>query len=217
MSKVIIAPSILSADFSCPGEALALIASSGAEWTHLDIMDGHFVPNLSFGPKMVKDLRPLSKSIFDVHLMTANPERLLSDFVQAGADYITFHIETVVHADRLINAIRDSGKKAGISVVPSTPLSVIEEILPLVDQVLVMTVNPGFGGQKLIPYCVEKIRRLKKLREERHMSFLIAADGGINEETAPSIRAAGVDVIIAGSAFFEADDARRMVRVLRGE
>jgi len=217
MRKVIIAPSILSADFSCPKEALMLIESSGAEWTHLDIMDGHFVPNLSFGPKMVKDLRPLSRSIFDVHLMTSNPEMLLPDFLQAGADYITFHIEAVVHADRLVGMIRDKGKKVGISLVPSTPLSALEEILPLVDQVLVMTVNPGFGGQKIISYCIEKIKKLKKIREERRLAFLIAADGGINEKTAQLVRDAGADVIIAGSAFFEAQDPHQLVRVLRGE
>ncbi len=216
MSQRIVAPSVLSADFSRLGEAVAEIAASSAEWVHLDVMDGAFVPNLTFGPKTVADLRPHTDAVFDVHLMTERPEALIASFAEAGADNITFHIEASVHAHRTVQAIRELGKKPGISLVPSTPISALEEILPFVDLVLVMTVNPGFGGQTLIPACLEKARRLSRIREERGLSFLISADGGLNEKTAAAAREAGVDVIVAGSAFFAAPDKAAVVRTLRG-
>jgi ribulose-phosphate 3-epimerase len=206
----------LAANFSRLAEAEAAIDASGAEWTHLVVMDGHFVPNLSFGPKMVADLRPLSVSIFDVHLMIDNPGDYIAHFAHAGADYITFHIEAAVHAHRLLTAIRDLGKKPGISIVPSTPLSQIEEILPDLDLVLVMTVNPGFGGQALIPNCLEKVKKLVRIREERGLSFLISVDGGINAGTAEKAREAGVDVMVAGEAFFKAQDRKALVALLKG-
>jgi len=202
MQTCLVALSLLSADFSEMGRAVRLMESSGADWVHLDVMDGRFVPNLTFGPKMAADLRAITSLPFDVHLMTEEPERLLPAFIEAGANWITFHVEATVHCHRHLETIRSAGARAGIAIVPSTPVSAIEELLPDVDLVLVMTVDPGFGGQSLIPSCLDKVRRLRDLRRDRGFGFAISVDGGINGETAAAAATAGANVFVMGSAFF---------------
>jgi len=181
---------------------------------HLDVMDGQFVPNLTFGPKLVEDLRPRSRAFFDAHLMVETPERIVKAFADAGADSITFHLEAAVHPHRLLQEIRGLGKKAGISIVPSTPAGMLSELLPFVDLILIMTVNPGFGGQRLIPECLDKLRFLAEERQKRGLGYLLSVDGGINSETAASAITAGADVLVIGSAFFSAADKKAFVNRL---
>ena len=197
-----LAPSLLSADLADLKNAVKIIENNGGTVVHIDVMDGRFVPQISYGQPVVQSLRPYTKLPFDVHLMVEHPEEQVESFAKAGADWITFHHEACVHSHRLVQGIHDLGKKAGISIVPSTPVSAIKEMLEYVDLVLVMTVNPGFGGQKLIPSCVKKITELVELRKQLGLDFMISVDGGVNAETIGSVADAGADVIVSGSAFF---------------
>lgn len=211
-----IAPSILSADFSQLANEIVKVEKAGADWIHIDVMDGHFVPNLTFGPPVVAAIRKVTKLPFDVHLMVSNPQDLIEPFVQAGADVITVHAETAPHLHRLIQAIKDSGKKAGVSLNPSTPLSAIEEVLSDVDMILIMSVNPGYGGQKFIPGAVDKIARLKALVDQRNLTVDIQVDGGINAVTARQVVAAGANILVAGSAVYGAQDMTQAIKDIRG-
>jgi ribulose-phosphate 3-epimerase len=213
MRKTIIAPSIFAADFADFGGAVKCIEESGAEWIHMDIMDGQFVPNMSFGPKLIEDLRRRSSAFFDIHLMVNTPEKIIPAFI--GADAITFHFEAVTHTHRLLQEIHSMGKKAGISIVPSTPAKMLSEVLPYIDLALVMTVNPGFGGQELIQQCLEKVSCLAEERKERGLDFLISVDGGINLKNASAAIAAGSNVLVAGTAFFKANDKTEFIRQMR--
>ena len=205
MSKFILSPSILAADFTNLGESLRFIESKKADWVHIDVMDGSFVPNITFGQPVVSALRKISNLQFDVHLMIENPQLHISSFVEAGADLITFHYEAAVHHHRIVQQIHNLEKKAGISIVPSTPVSVLQDILPFVDLVLIMSINPGFGGQTLIPRCIEKIAQLDELRSKNGYNFRLSVDGGINNKTIGMAVDAGADVIVSGSSFFSGD------------
>ena len=197
-----LAPSLLSADFSSLENAIKQIEENGGSVVHIDVMDGQFVREITYGQPVVRSIRKLTKLPFDVHLMVENPENKIDSFVDAGADWITFHYEATNHAHRLIQMIHEKGKLAGVSICPGTPINLLSEILKCADIILVMTVNPGWGGQKIIQSCVEKIAELKKIREEKGYNYLISVDGGVNSQTLESVKSAGADIIVSGSAFF---------------
>ncbi|PKK81795.1 MAG: ribulose-phosphate 3-epimerase [Thermoplasmata archaeon HGW-Thermoplasmata-2] len=200
---MLIAPSILSADFSRLGEEVKAVDAAGADWIHVDVMDGHFVPNITIGPLVVKAIRGATKKTFDVHLMIENPDKYVEDFAKAGADIITVHAEACPHLNRTIQHIKMLGKKAGVSINPATPVSAVEEALGDIDLVLLMAVNPGFGGQEFIKSSPAKIRKLKALMEIKGISVPIEVDGGINAETAKLVKEAGASVLVAGNAIFK--------------
>ncbi len=197
-----LSPSLLSADFSDLNSAFKFIEEKGGSFVHVDVMDGHFVPQVSYGQPVISSIRKCTKLPFDVHLMIERPENSIVSYIDSGADIVTFHIEATCHADRCIQLVHSAGKKAGVALCPATPLSAVEEILPFVDLVLVMSVNPGWGGQKLIPYTIEKIQKLADIQREKNFKYLISVDGGINQETLENVLEAGTDIVVSGSSFF---------------
>lgn len=207
-----IAPSILSADFYRLGEEIEGALKTGVDWVHVDVIDGHFAPPITFGSKIVSDIKKHNKAFCDVHLMISNPEDLIMQFVEAGSDLINFHCEVVCHGDRLVNMIKENKKLAGVTINPSTPVSFIQHYLPIVDLVLVMSVNPGYSGQKCIDYNFEKLKELKAIRDKNKYKYLIEIDGGISLTNVEIALKSGADVIVTGSSFFGAslDDKKKI-------
>ncbi|MBP1043439.1 ribulose-phosphate 3-epimerase [Vagococcus sp. BWB3-3] len=210
-----IAPSILSADFANLERDIVLVEKAGADYIHVDVMDGQFVPNITLGPNVVSAIRPVTKLPLDVHLMIMNPERYVEDFAKAGADFIVVHQESTLHLHRVLQMIRNAGVKAGVVINPATPVSAIKQVLKMVDLVLVMTVNPGFGGQAFIPECLAKIEELANLRNELGLTYEIEVDGGVVPETAKLCAQAGADVFVAGSYVYNSDAPKERIQALR--
>lgn len=202
MKTPILAPSLLSADFANLGSEIKKIETNCGQAVHIDVMDGSFVPEITYGEPVIRSVRKLTKLPFDIHLMIDKPELHIESFAQAGADWITFHYEATNHAHRIIQMIHEKGLKAGVALCPGTPVDALSELLPCADIILVMTVNPGWGGQKIIPSCVEKVASLKKLREENGYGYKISVDGGVNNETLSQVLEAGTDIVVSGSCFF---------------
>lgn len=215
MKHTMIAPSILSADFSRLGEEITAVARAGADVIHVDVMDGHFVPNITIGPLVVKAVRKITDLPLDVHLMIENPDRYLEDFAAAGADWITVHVETGYHLHRTIHRIKELGKKAGAVLNPATPLDTLNYILEDVDLVMLMSVNPGFGGQSFIESSIDKIRRLKKMIDDRGLNVGIEVDGGVNPKTIGAVSEAGANIFVAGSAVFGQDDYAAVIKEMK--
>ena len=205
--RVKIAPSILSADFARLGEQVAEAAEGGADYIHVDVMDGHFVPNLTFGPAVVRAIRRCTRLPLDVHMMVESPERYIAELADAGADGVTVHAEACRHLHRVVQEVKRAGLKAGVAIKPATPVSAVEEVLPELDLLLVMTVEPGFGGQAFIEAMVDKVRRVRALLDERRLPAELEVDGGINAATAPGVVAAGARVLVAGSAVYNKESS----------